>query len=89
MKTENVITLAAAALSFLASVVATAVSIYNARFARFAKEREPTRTRGSSKRFRAWCFTTKSISPLKRSAERFQILAVRKSKSTGGMVMWR
>jgi len=39
MSPENAITLAAAVLAFLASIVATAVSLYTTRFTRFAKER--------------------------------------------------
>jgi hypothetical protein len=39
MTTENLITFGAAILAFLASVIAAVVSIYNARFTRFAKER--------------------------------------------------
>jgi hypothetical protein len=39
MKIENLVTLAAALLAFVASVIATAVALYNARFRRFARER--------------------------------------------------
>jgi ABC-type Fe3+ transport system permease subunit len=39
MPTESVVTLIAAGLAFLASVIAVVVSAYNARFARFALER--------------------------------------------------
>jgi hypothetical protein len=39
MPTESVVTLIAAGLAFLASVIAVVVSAYNARFARFASER--------------------------------------------------
>lgn len=39
MTTENLFTLVASALAFLASLLATVVSVYNARFARFARQR--------------------------------------------------
>jgi hypothetical protein len=39
MEVNHVITLIAAGLAFVASVVATVVSIYNARFGRYVRER--------------------------------------------------
>lgn len=39
MTTEHLLTLFASVLAFIASVIAAAVSIYNARFRRFARER--------------------------------------------------
>ena len=39
MTTDQIITLSAAGLAFVASVIAALVSIYNSRFRRFAKER--------------------------------------------------
>ena len=39
MTTEHLLTLSAAILAFIASVIAAAVSVYNARFRRFARER--------------------------------------------------
>jgi ABC-type arginine transport system permease subunit len=39
MSTDNLITLITAGLAFLASVIAIIVSVYNARFARFASEK--------------------------------------------------
>jgi hypothetical protein len=39
LTTEHLLTLFASALAFVASVIAAAVSIYNARFRRFARER--------------------------------------------------
>jgi len=38
LSTENLITLIAAALAFLASIIATGVSIYNTRFAKFTQQ---------------------------------------------------
>jgi hypothetical protein len=39
LTTEQLLTLSASALAFIASVIAAAVSVYNARFQRFARER--------------------------------------------------
>lgn len=39
MNTEQLLILLASVLAFIASVIATAVSVYNARFRRFARER--------------------------------------------------